>query len=308
MLEHDGGRHRRGIGVELPEEAGQDLSGAVLHSGLHAEELRAKELATAEEADLNAGVPAGTLGDRNDVGACAAGADDLLLLDDVLHRRDAVAKLGRPFEVPSIGRLVHLHFQGPDNLLRLTVEKERRLLDGPHVRRPVDGRDAGRGALLEVIVETEIVVPRDLLVALPIRKEPIEQVEGSVGRPGRGVRTKVGTAVIENQSSQDDPRPLLVGDLKVGIGLVVLEHDVVLRLVPLDEFVLKDQSLGRRIGPDHLEIGYVAHKFPRLGVVSPRRLEIGAHPVAETDRLADVDDIPALVLHEIDARGRGKRA
>ena len=51
--------------------------------------------------------------------------------------------------------------------------------------------------------------------------------------------------------------PFLVRHPNVGIGLPILEHDVVSRLMPLDEFVFKDQRLSRIIRPYDLEVRYL---------------------------------------------------
>jgi hypothetical protein len=40
----------------------------------------------------------------------------------------------------------------------------------------------------------------------------------------------------------------------------------------------------------------------------PRRLEVGANPIAQAHRLADVDDTAVRVPHQVDAGGSGKGA
>ncbi len=88
--------------------------------------------------------------------------------------------------------------------------------------------------------------------------------------------------------------------------LVVLEHDVVARLVLLDEVRFEHERLDLGVGDDEFEVAYAADEFARLRVVAAPRLEIGAHAVAEVLRLADVDDLPRLVLVQIDAGRRGQ--
>ncbi len=226
----------------------------------------------------------------------------------MLDRRDPVAQLARAFEVPGVGGLGHLLLERPQDLIRLAVEKHRRAIDGLHVGRPVDQRDAGRGALVQVVVETDLFVARDALVAFPIRKEPVQQVERAVGRARRGVRTEVAPTVVDDAASGDDPRPFLVGDLEVGIRLAVFQHDVVPGLVALDQLVFEDQRLGRGVGADDVEIGDMPHQLAGLRVCVPRRLEVGANPIAQAHRLADVDDVAVRVPHQVDAGGGGKRA
>jgi hypothetical protein len=160
---------------------------------------------------------------------------------------------------------------------------------------------------MHVEVEAEVVVAGDLLVALAIGEEPVQQVDRLVGGPGRGVGSEVLAAVVDDQAGADHPRPLLVGDLDVGVRLAVLQHDVVLGLVLLDQLVLEDQRLGRGVGADHLEVGDVVDQLACLRVAVPRGLKVGADAVAQRHRLADIEDRPGVILHQVDTRRRRQR-
>ncbi len=142
----------------------------------------------------------------------------------------------------------------------------------------------------------------DLLVALAIGEEPVEQVDRLVGRSRRGVGTEVPAAVVDDLAGGDDARPFLVGDPDVGIRLAVFQHDVVLGPVLLDQFVFEDQRFGGGVRADDLEIGDVRDELARFHVLAALRLEVGAHAVAEGNGLAHVDDLAVGVLHQIDAR------
>ena len=120
---------------------------------------------------------------------------------------------------------------------------------------------------MEVVVEADLVVAGDLLLALAVGEEAVEQVERLVGRAGGGVRAEVAAAVVDDAAGRDDARPFLVGDLEVRVRLAVLEHDVVLGQVALDQLVLEDQGLGGGVGADDLEVGDVADQLAGLGVV-----------------------------------------
>ncbi len=160
--------------------------------------------------------------------------------------------------------------------------------------------------MVHVVVEADLIVAGDLLFALPVGEEPVQQIEGFVGLPRRGVGTEVAAAILDNAAGRDDPGPFLVGDLQVGIRLAVFQHDVVLRQVALDQLVFENQRFGRGIGADDLEIDDMRDQLARLRIVPALRLEVGAHAIAQRDRLADVDDAAILVLHQIDA-GLGRQ-
>ena len=86
------------------------------------------------------------------------------------------------------------------------------------------------------------------------------------------------------------------------IGLVILEHDIVARLVLLDQVRLEDERLGLVVGDDELEIGNPRDQLLGLGIHRPGGLKVLAHTLAEALRLADIDDFTTGILVEIDSR------
>ena len=85
--------------------------------------------------------------------------------------------------------------------------------------------------------------------------------------------------------------------------LVVLEVDVEARLVTLDQRVLQQQRFflvrrddGFDVGDDPLQ------QRDEVAAVAGGGLEVLADAVAQHRRLADVDHLPARVLHDVDAR------
>src|SRR5690606_13095573 len=84
---------------------------------------------------------------------------------------------------------------------------------------------------------------------------------------------------------------------------VVLQLHVVVRLVLLDQVGLEDQRLDLVLGDDELEGSRVGRDVARLlGRGAP---EVAAHPAAQVDGLADVDD-GAVGPDEGVAAGRGR--
>ena len=100
-----------------------------------------------------------------------------------------------------------------------------------------------------------------------------------------------------------DARVVLVeADRDVGIGLVVAQADVEARPVALDEALLGEQRLGLVGGDQHLEA-----VDPR-GEPGLAAGEMRGDPFADRARLADVEQLPVLVVEEIDAGGVGQVA
>ena len=79
------------------------------------------------------------------------------------------------------------------------------------------------------------------------------------------------------------------------IGLVVLEHDVVLGLVLLDEVVLEEKGLLLVGREDDGHVVHVAQEALGLAVLLPLP-EIAPYPVLDVPRLADVEYLFASSL------------
>ncbi len=118
------------------------------------------------------------------------------------------------------------------------------------------------------------------------------------------------------------PRPLDPGeivaerDLDVRVRLVVLEPDVVLRLVALHEVALEQERLRDRVGQRVLDVDDPIDDGADEVQVGGRRLllPVAPHAAAEAGRFANVQDLAASALHEVHPgsirerpQGRGER-
>ena len=108
------------------------------------------------------------------------------------------------------------------------------------------------------------------------------------------VGTVVGARSAHDVACLEDARKGFGRDDNGGVCLVILEQDVVARLVALDEVVLEQEGVLLRAHYDILDVGDVLHEHRRLrrlvGVV-----EIGRHPPLQILRLADIDHPPSIV-------------
>ena len=134
-------------------------------------------------------------------------------------------------------------------------------------------------------------------------KETPQQLHALVHRARRRIGAKIARAVLRDAPRDHDTR-ILVGerDLEIWIALVILEADVVARTMLLDEVALQDQRLDFRVCEDRLEVGDLRHHRTHLRRLMLAALEVLPHTVLQDDRLADIDDAPLRVLHDVDAR------
>ncbi|MCG3162075.1 MAG: hypothetical protein JMDDDDMK_03304 [Acidobacteria bacterium] len=130
----------------------------------------------------------------------------------------------------------------------------------------------------------------------------VDERNGPVGQRRGQVGAVISRAVFFDFARLENAREVFVDrELQVRVGLVILEHHVVARLVQLDQVRFQDQGFGFGVGDDELEIRDARDKFLRFGVHRARTLKILAHAVAQVLGLADIDDLALRVLVKIAA-------
>ena len=123
-----------------------------------------------------------------------------------------------------------------------------------------------------------------------------------IGRPYIRIGTEIEPAILFDLARDNHTRIALIGNLDEGIGLIILEHDIVFGLVLLDEVNLKKQGLNIGLGDDKLKIHNLRYQRFRLGIVAPS--EIGPHPIAKILGLPHIDDGTVLIFVNVTARTR----
>ena len=136
-------------------------------------------------------------------------------------------------------------------------------------------------------------------------ENPIQKSLDLIGRSHIRIGTEIETAILFDLARDDEARIALIGNLDEGIGLVVLEHDIVLGLVLLDQVDLKKQGLNIGLGDDKFKIHNLRYQRFCLGIVASS--EIGPHPVAKILGLPHIDDGTVLVFVNVTARTRRQK-
>ena len=308
------GRDRGRAGVELEEEAAQDLLVGHVAGRLEQEDVAPDQGAVADDEQLDRGlvVPAGQ---PDQVERRPGEGGHLLALHRPLDRADLVAQGGRPLVVGPLRGGFHLGRQAGHERLLAALEEELDLGDVAAVGLLRDRLDAGALAALDVVEQAGPgegpLALADVDRAGPEREEAPDEVHRLVDRRGRGVRPEVAAAVVDQLAGPLDPREIVgQGDLDVGVALVVLEPDVEPRPVALDQVRLEEERLGDRIGQGHLDVGHPVDDAPDPVGLAVRALllPVAPDPVAQALGLADVQDVAPAVLHQVHAGTIGQLA
>ena len=100
----------------------------------------------------------------------------------------------------------------------------------------------------------------------------------------------------------EHPRILLVqGNADIWVALVVTEQNVVAGLVALDEVGLEQQCLGLASNDGVLEVGDVRDHRRDLGDRDRPAAKVTLQSVPELLCLADINNSPAAIFHQIDS-------
>ena len=138
------------------------------------------------------------------------------------------------------------------------------------------------------------------LGALAQRQGLVQRGDGELGGPGGAERSEVGRAVVEDLAHSGEPRIGLDGELDPEGALGEAAAPVVARPVLGDEAQLAHLGLQGGAAHDRVDAVGEPHHLGHPGAHLAGR-EVGAHPGAQVDALADVKH-PALgVAEEVDA-------
>ena len=101
-----------------------------------------------------------------------------------------------------------------------------------------------------MVLEADFVLTESYLVRREVEVAGADGVEvtyhrhGCVRHPHVGIRAEAHGTIVGRAALDADTGEGFVTDDDLGIGLIVLEQDIVARLVLLDEGVLEDEGFG----------------------------------------------------------------
>ena len=178
----------------------------------------------------------------------------------------------------------------------------------PHVVRvpfPVDQAHAGCAATVDLMLQAG---PRPVLeeavLAGPDAEQLLQDVEAVAHCGGTRKRTEVAPPAAR-PTVERQARKVMLGQVDVGVGLVVAQDDVVGRPLRLDQALLEQKRFRLAAGDGHLDVAHLGDERHGLRGQS-RGAEVGGHPRLQVARLADVEHRPVLAHHPVDAWARGQ--
>ena len=112
-------------------------------------------------------------------------------------------------------------------------------------------------------------------------------------------------AVLQRPGSDFHPRvfrPAIYAD--EGIALVVLEQNVVVRLMPFDQRVFQNQRFKFAAGNNDLKVSHLFNHGRNLREMLT--VKVAAYPVLQFFRFADINHCALCIQHQVDARQKRK--
>ncbi len=245
---------------------------------------------------------------RKDIDIADLRTHDHRLARVVVQRVEPLLAALRRLEAQLGRRACHLRFEVGAHRTQVAPQHRHHQPDRLRILLLALRPDAGTLAVPQVVLQTHRVTApgdglgREVELARTQRHHLADEFEHAALHADRRIGPEILRAVAqqlarglhagEGLAPHDDP----------GIGLVVLEQDVVARLEGFDERILKQQGVRLAV---HHDVAYgrdLAHHHPHLGRMVLVFEEVGAHPLAEALGLAHVDDLSRAVEKLVYAR------
>ena len=237
-------------------------------------------------------------------------AGDLLFLGHLLHAVPQVPPGCRVLKFHALRGFFHSFFQHIQHRPVAAVQKVQCLIDALPVFFFADISLTGCVALFNMIVQAG-PVSSDLLRQTPAAaSDPVklpDQINGIFYSAGAGIGAEIPGFILFHGSGKQDPGIFLPHrHFNKRIGLVILQHGIVLGPVFLDQIALQHKSFQFRIRYDILKPADPGHHLLNLGALVPAALKVLAHPVAQAHRFSHIDNGVAGIVHQIHA-GSGRQ-
>ncbi len=235
-------------------------------------------------------------------------------------------------------RAAAIVLQSVETLLETLRQLEFQLLGGPHILLQIAAHgtqiafqdifhhlhqfgvlllalraDARALAVAQVVLQAYAVTAaryglrREVELARAQRNHLADELQYGVLHRQRPVRTEILRAVVPHDAGRLHAREVFAAEHDPRISFVVLQEDVVSRLVGLDERVFEQKRILLAVDHYVAYLGYLSDEHPHLGRVVLVADEVGRHALAQRLRLADVYYVARAVEELIDARGERQR-
>ena len=239
-----------------------------------------------------------------DILIAAVDVDSLLAFHQVLRIADSVTQHRRLFKPHLLRRLIHLCGQAVDNLTALSAQEVDDLAHDRAVFLRRRQRRAGRKALAELMMQAwaQVHIGFHLHRAGTQREQPAQHIHHLAHAGCAHIGSKILRLILFHPPNQLNAGIILRRiDAQVGVMLIVLEQDIILRLMELDEVTFKNQGFQICVAQHDIKIIDSRNHSAYFDRMCLGMGEILADAVFEVDRFTDIDD-PALAFHEITAR------
>ncbi len=228
------------------------------------------------------------------------GVDDGAFGLEALHGFELEPQAFGLFKVKSLGGLGHACFQGGLHLAEVAAQH---VAYGRHAFGvPCFGlfAHAGPQAIANVVFEAHAKLARRNVVlgqgqiARPDGVELLAQVEHGVHGLDVRIRPEILAAVLAHLPRCKDPGEPFLFQHDERVGFVVLQLNVVERLVRLDHAVFQQQCVRFGRGDNPLDVGNFAHQKTRFAVDIALG-EVARHTLFQVLGLPDVKQLPFVV-------------
>ena len=234
----------------------------------------------------------------------AGGGDDALAVFQRGHSAHAVTQAGGFLKPEILGCGVHLGLDAPDKLRAAAFENIHSLADRAPVLFSARLAAAPAAACAHLVLKAGAIladVAREHAAAIRQSERFAERIDDAHRLPASAVGAEVFCPVRVRAVGKRKARIRLPPvETQERISLVILEKDVIARLVALDEGVFQHERFKFRLGDDNVEIVHV--RDHRRDLRQMLAAEIARHAVFQRLGLADVNHLAGSVQHDINAR------
>ncbi len=299
--------HGGRLGVELLEELPNHLAVGGLGRALQDEIFTPNQLAAADEENLHAGL-AFRAGHGNHIRVDLLAGDHFLLFHHPVNGRNLIAQGGGALKAQVFGGLLHLRAQALHHRLGAALQKLAQVVNHRPVGGLINHANARPAAQLDIEVQAGAgIFAGNLTVTGQVGEDAPQHIEGLMHCPDAGIGPVVAGAVFHHLPGDGDLGEGGVPvNLDVGVAFVVFQPDVEARAVLLDQVHFQDQRFQLRADHNPFDVGDLADELASFGLVPGAVVEVRAHPVAQVDRLAHIDNLAGGVVHNVAAGPGGQ--